>query len=183
MISFFNRKPLLLPLLFLLAASCFGGVDKRGSVKDYHNGLVITEGGEFKIGNLPAAWKRKAFDYRAVLFTHSKINASISVDSFCKGSFDDSSLETLAGQLFYNLSNIKKNSQSKLTLNGREALLVSVSGSLDGAPVRMDAVVLKMNECVFDFAYVAIPQDYAAGLKDFEKLYKGFRYVRGPRID
>lgn len=170
--------------LILIFSSCFGGgVDKRGSVIGYRNGVVQTEGGSFRIGGLPAGWIRKTFSYRAVLFVHESLNASISVNSFCKGSFDDGPLEALSRQIFYGVTEQKIRQKQKLRLDNRDALRTVLSGKVDGAPVMLDAVVLKMNECVFDLVYSSIPEDYAAGAGDFENVYEGFHYISGPRID
>ncbi len=170
--------------LILFLSSCFGGgVDKRGSVTGYRNGVVQTEGGSFRIGLLPAGWIKKSFSYRAVLFVHQSLNASISVNSFCKGSFDDGPLEALSRQVFYGVAEQKIRRKQKLHLDGRDALRTILSGKVDGASVMLDGVVLKMNECVFDFVYSSVPDDYSAGAGDFENLVHGFHYISGPRID
>lgn len=169
--------------LFFQALSCFGGgVDKRGSVTGYRNATVLTEGGSFRVGSLPSTWQKTPFSYRAILFTHWQAQASISVDAFCKGSADDGPLTLLARQLFYGLSNQRIHLQKKLRLDGREAVRSVVSGALDGADVTMDAVVLKMNECVFDFVYTSNPRDYKLGVHDFENFYEGFHYISGPPL-
>ncbi|MBI4412713.1 MAG: hypothetical protein HY541_09565 [Deltaproteobacteria bacterium] len=182
-------------LLAFAVSSCFGGVEKRGSVKGYKSGtgrtgsagrafgIVATEGGSFRVGSLPAEWIRKNFSYRAILFTHAQKNRTITVDAFCKGSFDDAPLKVLTNQLLYNVTAQKQRMQKDLMLDGREALRTVVSGKVDGASVILDTVVLKMNECVFDFVYVSQPGDYEGGRFDFENFYRGFKYIRGPEID
>lgn len=169
-------------LLFFLT-SCFGGVDKRGSVTSYRPGLVMTEGGSFKVGELSSDWQKKDLGYRAAIFGNEKLQASLGVDSFCKGSFNDAPLSLLAKQLTYGMTQVKKRKETNLRLENREALRSVTSGALDGAPIILDTVVLKMNECVFDFFYTSSPDDYANGVGEFEKFFKGFRYLRGPSID
>ena len=172
---------LLLFVPSLIVAGCFGGgVDKSGSVTGYRNGIVLTQGGKFQIGLLPPYWKVIPLSYRAILFSHSSLGSSISVDAFCKGSFDDAPLNLLSHQLFYGLGAFKNIRQEKLMLDEREALRAVVSGTMDGVPVILDSVVLKMNECVFDFVYTAFPKNYSNGVRDFEGLYKGFKYITGP---
>lgn len=173
-------------LLFLVFFffSCFGGgVEKRGSVKSYRNGLVMTEGGRFRVGPLPAEWKRTSFSYRAILFNHAEKNRTITVSAFCKGSFDDAPLQVLTNQLLYNVTGQKQRTRKSLMLDGREALRTVVAGRVDGALVMLDAVALKMNECVFDFVYVSQPEDYESGVSDFEGFYGGFKYLQGPGFD
>ncbi len=178
-----KRRNLILGVfVFLMFSACFGSVDKRGSVTGYSNGTVITEGGSFLIGQLPSTWVRKKFSYRALLF-QSPNGSSISVNSFCKGSFDDGPLPLLSRQLLYGLGNQKTHSQKTFKLDGRDAIRTVVDGAMDGAQVTVDAVTLKMNECIFDFVYTSTPHDYSAGVSDFEGLYKGFKYLHGPKID
>ncbi len=168
-------------LLPLVATNCFGGgVDKRGSVTGYRNGLVLTEGGKFQVGFLPPYWKVTPFSYRSIFFIHASLSSSISVDAFCKGSFDDAPLPLLSHQLSYGLGNLKEMKKQNLKLNGRDAFRQVVSGTMDGAPIMLDTVVLKMNECIFDFIYTSLPKNYSAGVRDFESLYNGFKYITGP---
>ncbi|MBI2339130.1 MAG: hypothetical protein HYU99_02025 [Deltaproteobacteria bacterium] len=165
----------------LVLFSCFGGgVEKRGSVKGYRNGAVITEGGSFRVGPLPETWRRKSFSYRAVLFEQSASGRTISISTFCKGSFDDAPLKILTNQLFYNITAQRRRFQKILNLDGREALRTAVAGKVDGAEIVLDTVVLKMNECVFDFVYVSKPESYPGGVSDFEGFYGGFKYIAGP---
>lgn len=172
---------LTLLIIFSVLSSCFGGgVDKRGSVKSYKDGLVTTRGGLFKVGQLSNQWFEKPIGYKAILFKHRQHEASITVDAFCKGSFDDSPLHLLAQQLFYNLERFQIKSQKKFTLDDRQALRTIVDGKLDGAPVTIDSVVLKKNECVFDFVLTTTPEAHQKTNNDFENFFGQFQYVSGP---
>lgn len=172
-------------LVFLsFIASCFGGgVDKRGSVTGYRNGIVLTKGGKFQVGILPSSWKREKFSYRAVLFSHDKGEMSIAAQSFCKGSADDASLPVLSSQLYYGILNQDLKLQEEFTLDNRGALRRVIQGTLDGVPVILDTVVLKMNQCVFDFIYTSAPEKYFLGKGDFETFYQGFHYIQGPPLE
>lgn len=174
-------KSIFCTLALLALIACFGHVDKRGSVTGYRNGLVTTEGGAFRVGLLPADWRRAKFNYRAILFSHKNLQASITVDSFCKGAFDDAKLSILANQLFYGMTRQHKLLQESFRLEGREALRRAVTGDVDGQGVTLDAVVLKMNECVFDFTLVANPSHYTRARGDFENFFRAFDYLRGPK--
>ena len=165
----------------LLMTSCFGGgVDKKGSVTGYGSGVVATEGGSFRVGPLQSDWVRRPFGYKAILLVHRGKKSSIGVDAFCKRSFDDAPLTGLTRQLFYDLTDQRTLMQKGVELDGRQALRTTLSGRLDGASVMLDVVVLKMNECLFDFFYVSSPGQYADDVAHFESFYGGFQYVKGP---
>jgi len=180
----YSRKHYIILIFLIITAGCFGGgIDKRGSVRDYRDGIVLTKGGSFRVGILPSPWKRRPFKYKAVLFSHPTKGSSISIDSFCKRSFDDAPLNILSNQLYYGMTKQKWKSRHKIQLDEREALRTVRGGLMDGVPIVLDTVVLKTNQCVFDFAYTSTPGDYRSGVSDFEKFYGGFHYIKGPRID
>lgn len=173
-----------LQLFFCLSlVACFGGVDKRGSVLGYRNGVVQTEGGAFRIGDPGPDWMLKKYRFRALFFAHRTQSATMTVDAFCKGAFDDAGLDTLTSQLTYGMTNLQQKRQTRTRLEGRDALRTYVTGKVDGASVSMDMVVLKMNECIFDFVYITLPHQHEVYVKDFEKLIYGFEYISGPGMD
>ena len=47
--------------------------------------------------------------------------------------------------------------------------------TLDGAPVELDAWVLKKDGCVYDLVYAAPPSRFAAGAPAFARFVAGFR--------
>lgn len=177
-------KKFLLILLVGLLSHCFGGgIDKRGTVKGYRYGIVTTLGGSFRVGTLPSHWKRKSFRYRALLFAHNNLDASIEVQAFCKRAFDDGPLHLLTNQLHYGLTQERRIFQKKIRLDDREALRTVQRGQVDGSSIVLDSVVLKMNECVFDFVAVSVPEHYSRIKSDFEHFFNGFEYVSGPPVD
>ncbi len=67
-----------------------------------------------------------------------------------------------------------------MMLGGREALRTVAEGTLDGVDVILDTVVIKKNNCLFDFALVAHPQKHADAVNDFETFFQGFQYRGEP---
>lgn len=172
---------LLIVLLALLLIHCFGSVDKRGSVSGYNDGIIKTVGGNFHIGKLPENWRQKEINFRAVLFQNERTQSTITVSSWCKRAFDDGSLQTLTEQLYSGLENLKIIESHDESLDGRESRVTAARGKLDSQPVYLKTYVLKMNECVFDFLYVATP-DKLSDAADFDVMVEGFSYGQGPRI-
>jgi hypothetical protein len=180
--SFFKcGKLFFLWLSIMSLTGCFGsGIDMRGSVRDYRNGVVYTEGGRFRVGVPSKNWQKESIKYRAVMFSHKVQNASMGVDAFCKRSLDDGPLKVLANQLFYGMTKQKRLRSSPLSIDGRKALRATRRGIVDGVPMVLDVVVLKRDECVFDFFATASPKEYPFISSDFETFFKGFYYIDGP---
>lgn len=172
--------PLLL-LAFPFFIHCFGGIDARGSVRSYEQGLVTTEGGSFRVGTLPEYWQRQKIDYRAALLKNSRDGSTITISSWCKGAFDDGSLKELSEQLYSALANYRIIEERMIPLADRDARLTTARGFIDGKEVFLKTYVLKMNVCVFDFAYVSTP-DGLGDIGDFDAMVAGFQYVKGPPI-
>lgn len=175
------RSVWLLSVLALFFLSCFGGIDKRGSVTGYYNGIVRTRGGSFKIGSLPPYWKRHRIRYRALLFQNRFDRSTVTIDAWCQSAFDDGPLAELSRELYRGIADYRVTSTESGMLAGRAVLRTDGTGTLDGRRIYMTTYVLKMNECVFDFIYVS-ESGQRPYLRDFENMVKGFEYIQGPDI-
>lgn len=173
------KKIFIIAIIFM--TSCFGSGKHPGSVSSYYNGVVRTRGGSFRIGVLPRAWERRPLKYRALLFANKNDNATITIDSWCKGAVDDGSLGALTKDLYKGMDAPKVVSQQAVKLSGREALKTQIEAGLDGRRVSLTAVVLKMNTCVFDFVYVTVPGEFSSQ-GDFENMINGFEFIDGPSV-
>lgn len=175
------RLSLLIILMLLVLPSCFGTIDKRGSVRGYDNGVIKTVGGQFLVTPLSKNWVKKSVERRAMLFQNRSDGATITVSSWCKRAFDDGSPKSLSEELYYGLEKLRVVDQAEVPLGGRTGYMMEASGELDSAPVHLKSYVVKMNECVFDFLYVTSPERKAS-VGDFDRMVSGFKYVKGPGV-
>lgn len=159
--------------------SCFGSLEKRGSVTGYYNGVVRTKGGQFRLGILPDHWEQKKIKFHALLFENQLDHSTITIDSFCRSAVDGGSLEKQTELMLRGIRNVKIIERKLLVLSGRDALHTLVTGKIDGRSIFADFYVLKMNECVFDFFYITYP-DETQYHTDFKSMVRGFQYVDGP---
>lgn len=180
---FFKQRSAAILTLVILLSSCFGTIDKRGSIKSLKDGVVFTRGGQFRIGTLSPEWIRTPLKFRALIWNNSQNHNTIMVSSFCKRSRSDGPIKGLMDELFIGMTEKKTVSDKEFLLDGRLALSRKLSGKMDGLLVQMQAVVQKRDDCTFDFVYVATPKTFDANKKDFDALYNGFRYVSGPALD
>ncbi len=144
----------------------------------YRNGKVFLQyGGYYRVGLLPFGWRRIKWSSKAVSFYNDSYKSSISTDAFCGKSFVDRPLDALAGELSAALSDDRETKWTQeMFLDGRGALRVFVTGTMDGVLVNMDIVVVKKNDCNFDFVAVSRPDSPKEMTKDFETFFGGFSY-------
>ncbi|MBF0491316.1 MAG: hypothetical protein HQM15_00860 [Deltaproteobacteria bacterium] len=170
-------KKKLIVAIFIFCSSCFGGSANTGKVKSYKPGWVMTQKSSYRVGLLSDDWKREKLGrYKSLLLYNSKAKASLESDAFCDASFDDASLQTLTTHLHFDLKNKKIISQKELKLDSRSALHTVAQGSVDGVNFVLDTVVIKKDNCLFDFALVVPPENYEGVKKEFEGFYSGFHF-------
>lgn len=98
---------------------------------------------------------------------------SISFFSTCHDPADPP-LDTLAQELFAELSELQKIKSQVLTYNGREALDQEVEGKVDGVTTRIRAVIFKKNNCVYTITNVGLPKFFEADRLIFEQFLARF---------
>lgn len=166
-----------LAIFLILLSACFSHTRQSLSVIGYRDGRVfLKKNNYYRVGELPLKWHEFSANVKAVSFYNKELGATISTDAFCAGSFEDLPLKTLSGQLFAGIGQRKILQEKEIILDGRAVLRTLSSGTMDGVAIKFDSVVLKKNNCTIDFIYIVPPQNYEAGIKDFELFYNGFKF-------
>lgn len=91
-------------------------------------------------------------------------------DATCEGPELGRPLPVLARHLTFGLAARETVESGTRVLGGRPAARTLVRGLVDGAPVTVEAVVVKGERCVHDFLYVAPTRQFEAGRRDFQSL-------------
>ncbi|MCP3136742.1 hypothetical protein [Pyxidicoccus xibeiensis] len=131
----------------------------------------------YRVGQLPEHWRRVWLEGNDLAFSEEGTGRALSVNATCEG-HDDPPLPVLTRHLLAGFTERQEVSQQVVPLAGREALRSRFLAKLDGVPVQLELVVLKKDNCVFDFSYVAPPALAEARLADFEGLLAGFEAER-----
>jgi hypothetical protein len=148
----------------LLVACASSGFD--GHV--YHDDEM-----RFRVGPVPSAWRRLEVEDARLAFRDDTANATVAVNGRCGLDGDDVPLASLTQHLFLQFTDRAQTSQTKVSLDGREALRTEISAALDGVKKQYLVYVLKKDNCVYDFMYIAA--DSAPGSRaDFERFVQGF---------
>ena len=88
---------------------------------------------------------------------------------------EDVPLPALTKHLLFGFTERQVQSQERIPLDGREALVTHAMAKLDGVPRELVLVVLKKNGCVYDFALAAPHETFERARHDYEALVAGFR--------
>lgn len=95
-------------------------------------------------------------------------------DATCDDKTAGRPLTVLTRHLTFGLKDRILEDGGPLTLAGRPAQRAVVRGSLDGAQVGVEAVVIKGERCVYDFLYVAPAAAFETGRDDFRAFVESF---------
>lgn len=95
-------------------------------------------------------------------------------DATCDGREAGRSPGLLARHLTFGLAHRVTLESGRSVVGGRPAARTVVRGTVDGAEVTVEAVVLKGERCVYDFLYVAPAGAFEAGRGDFQALVESF---------
>jgi hypothetical protein len=127
----------------------------------------------FRVGPVPSAWRKLDVEDSRLAFRDDSANATVAVNGRCGLDGDDVPLTSLTQHLFLQFTEREQISQTKVSLDGREALRTELSAALDGVKKNYLVYVLKKNGCVYDFMYITA--DSAPGSRaDFERFVQGF---------
>ena len=95
-------------------------------------------------------------------------------DATCDGKTAGRPLAVLTRHLTFGLGHRETVESVRSEAGGRQAERTVVRGTVDGAEVMVEAVVLKDERCVYDFVYVAPAGAFEAGRADFRAFVGSF---------
>src|SRR5579863_1939580 len=128
-------------LWLVLAAGCATGTFAGNVYRDSQTA--------FRLGDLPATWHRFNLSGADLTFRDDS-GGTILVNGTCEG-VTDVSLDVLTNQALFGVEHREVVSREMITLDGRDALRTQVKGTMDGVPVELELVVLKKDDCTYDF--------------------------------
>jgi len=157
-------------LLFLWPNLGCGGAQFNGV--EYRDQQVA-----FRLGPLPAGMRTVQSDDARLAFQNDQAGATIAIGARCGEEADDVPLRALVQHLFLQFEDRTLLSERELVLDSRAALRAELIARLDGVKRHFVVVVMKKDECVYDFLHVDGGGDGAAQVRsrqDFSKMIEGF---------
>lgn len=175
-------------LALLLFASIVGlnscGVTKfvgyYASADDDNSGklegqVFQTDDTSYRIGLLPASWKRNKVEGGDLAFTNSTINATLTLNSTCNEKKKNYSLRALSESLLIGIKGKEALEREEIVVDGQQALKTIYTGSLNNVPIKIATVVLRKDICIFDFTYASSPDRFDLGIVDFDNFVSQFK--------
>lgn len=143
-----------------------------------YEGAVFRRGDlAYKTGGLSPAWKRIRVEDANLAFKHPGGGAIIANAICGEAMIDDVPLDVLLNQSLFGVSDIHETEREEMNLDSRAALRAHITGAMDGVPIELELVVLKKDNCTFDFQLVAGPEEFEERRPDFQQFYKAFRKI------
>jgi hypothetical protein len=140
---------------------------------EYRNGKVA-----FRVGDVPASWRRLDVTDASLAFRDDAREASILLNARCGAKDGDVPLVALTGQLIMGTTDREFEKEETIPFDGREARHSILKAKLDGVVLRYEIYVEKKDGCTYDFVYVSSPER-ADGAPDFEHFVGDFRTLTG----
>jgi hypothetical protein len=156
----------------ILLAACASAWTFDGTT--YRRGALA-----FRIGAVPAEWRRVEVAGATLAFRDERHKASILVDARCDKEDSDTPLAALTTHLLSGTTERIYQTEETIPFDAREARHTVVEAKLDGVLLRYDVFVLNKDGCTYDFVYVAPPSSYEGGSASFERCAQGFRTLGG----
>lgn len=153
-------------LLVVLLSACGGA--------SYDGHQYVDDNVSFKVDAPRSAWSRVSVDDSADLaWANDDLAATMHVSGSCDAGLDIP-LVSLRQHLLIGFTEREFQREELVPMNGREALDSELTAKLDGVPRNLRLVVLKKNDCVYDFAVVAPASSYARANADFDAFLSSF---------
>ncbi|MBI2897393.1 MAG: hypothetical protein HYY06_27795 [Deltaproteobacteria bacterium] len=151
--------------LVLLSGCGAGPTFSRGVFRD---GDVV-----FRIGDLGGDWRRVEVAGNDLAFHSRTVAGVVAINGDCDRD-NDPPLRQLLMQLLIGFTEREFLTEEAIPLDGREAMHAIVRARIDGVPMLLDLFVLKKDECLYDFSYVAPPGEFERARGDYEAFVRGF---------
>ncbi len=172
---------LLLPVLILSSCSVFNFAQIYAS-SDSSSGALYgeiykKEATSYQIGKLGSDWKRVNIDYGDLFFTNKMKTSAITVNSTCDTKKNKYSLNALAGSLLIGIKGKKLVEREIIKVDSQEALFSLYDAEIEGDMLKIATVVFKKGQCVYDFSYSNINDEFDFYLKDFVNFISEFKVL------
>lgn len=138
---------------------------------------------DYRVASPAAPWHKLVVDKEGatveamkadLAYENPETGSIISLNSLCR-KYTDESLEDLTNNLVRGIGKRQQLRRTETKVDGADALDSLFEGEMDNVRLNIRTVVLKKNECTYDFIYVSIPKREGASAQAFESFLASFR--------
>jgi hypothetical protein len=124
---------------------------------------------------LPASgWRRDPGPEADLALARGSPPGGMLADATCEASVRGRPLRLLARHATFGMASRETVEQAEITVGGRPALRTVLRGRAAGALLQVESVVVKDEQCVYDFLYVAPLEHFEQGRGEFRALVGSF---------
>jgi len=131
----------------------------------------------YEIGKLSDNWKRININGGDLAFWNEVLQATITVNSTCTKN-TNYSLKALSNSLLIGIKDKQLVEANEITVSGEKALESIYLAKMDNDSVKLCAVVMKNNNCIYDFTYTSSPDKFDIGFSEFKDFLSQFRVIK-----
>lgn len=141
----------------------------------FQSGVYRGDEASYRVGELGPGWSRLSVAGQNDLAWHNEsLGAIVQVNATCDPG-RDVPLTALTNHLFIGFREREILEQQFMPMDAREALRTHAVATLDGVPRELLFVVLKKDDCVYDFALITPPGAAFAGAQPtFDRFVAAF---------
>jgi hypothetical protein len=116
-------------------------------------------------------------DHSEFAWQSKKTAATISLNSACRERFkkDETDLQEFTGQLLLGISDIRDRTERAITVSSLPAIETTLTGRVEERLTRIQVVVVKKSNCVYDLMYVSRPKHFESSLPAFTQFISTFQ--------
>lgn len=140
-------------------------------VTDRADGLSFTDLSEQDPDWTKREEESSSLEASDVSFQSRRTLSTISITSTCRGSIGetDQTLASMTDTLLLGIQETER-AEEHLTVSGQPALKTTIKGMLQSRTIQIQTIVVKKDDCLYDFMYVARPERFNEQLKTFESF-------------
>lgn len=120
--------------------------------------------------NLPKHWREVGNEGSDYALQNNQSNTFFIFNSACR-KFDPSNLPTLTNSIMAGINNVEIIEKLMTEHQGREAVLLTAKGSMDGITRYFKVLTTQKNNCIYDYALIATDaKNLERDTKDFNNF-------------
>jgi len=168
-----NRRMWTAPMARAVVVGALAAGCASGAIGHVDDGTFTSSKG-YRVGIPHDTWQVERGGKADLELKRASPPGGMLIDATCEAARLEQPLPVLARHLTFGLTERQTLENDTWTVSGRPAAHLVVQGERAGAPVKVEAVVLKGQRCIHDFLYVAPPADFESGRPDFRLVVESF---------